>query len=115
MSYVQIEIGGKLRGLKFNSIARHEYLAITEGKKNPIIHSSGLIYAGLYGNCIVKREEPDFTFEDVCEWCDKVTDPNIFYKVLEVYKTTLPIPEEVKKKVAKKPVPQKNIKKRALK
>lgn len=29
-------------------------------------------YAGLMGNCKVKSEEPDFNFEDVCDWVDKL-------------------------------------------
>lgn len=115
MSYVKIEIGGKERGLKFNQLANVEYLTIVDGKTNPMIHSYALIYAGLYSNCIVKREEPDFSFEDVCEWCDQVKDANVFVKILETYKATLPVVDEVKKKVVKKKLPLKNTKKNVVK
>jgi hypothetical protein len=29
-----------------------------------------MVYGGLRGNSYVKREEPDYTFENVCDWCD---------------------------------------------
>lgn len=125
MSYVQIEIGGKLRGLKFNQFALAEHEVISEGNKNPVFHSYSLIYAGLLGNCKVKREELTHTvddkevvstFEDVTEWVDKISDPEIFKSVLAAYKSALPEPEKpLKKKAVKKIVPQKNIKKRVLK
>jgi len=129
MSYLQIEIGplkkdakgvdipgSNLRGLKFNQLAHVEYLTISAGSKNNVLYSYALVYAGLYANCIAKREEPDFTFENVCDWVDKITDEKVFENILAVYKSTLPeVPEDVKKKVAKKNLQQKNIKRKVLK
>jgi len=71
MSYLQINIGGKERGLKFNQLAIE-----TIAKYNDAETISGLLYAMIYGglkaNAYVKREEPDFTFEQVCDWVDEL-------------------------------------------
>lgn len=75
MSYIQVEIGGKLRGLKFNQLALEEF-----SKKLPNtgvdIPSTMLVYAevwgGLTGCSYVKSEEIDYTFEDVCDWVDEL-------------------------------------------
>ena len=73
MSYCKINIGGKERGLKFNQMAvmiMSEYAAADH-----LLATAGyaMIYAGLRTNCYVKREEPDFTFEDLCEWVEVVS------------------------------------------
>lgn len=116
-NYIQIEIGGLQRGLKFNQMADTEYRVKVGDQTNPIAHTYSMVWAGLIANCFVKGEELDFTFEDVCEWCEKVSDDD-FMKVLESYKSTkaflTDVPEEVKKKTVRKSV-QKNIKLNALK
>ncbi len=116
MSYIQIEIGGKLRGLKFNQMSDVEYQIKVGKSTNPIAHTYALIWAGLIANCFIKSEEPDFTFEDVCEWCATVKDED-FLKVKDAYFSTKAflkdIPDDVKKK-ALKSVP-KNTKRNALK
>ena len=116
MSYIQIEIGGKLRGLKFNQMSDVEYQIKVGKSTNPIAHTYALIWAGLIANCFIKSEEPDFTFEDVCEWCATVKDED-FLKVKDAYFSTKAflkdIPADEKKKVLKS-VP-KNTKRNALK
>ena len=73
MSYIQIEIGGQQRGLKFNKMAQLELAdKIVEGNFMSGIYA--LIYAGMKANCYVKQVEPDFTFEQVCDWCDVLPD-----------------------------------------
>lgn len=71
MSYIQIELGGKLRGLKFNQLAIEVI-----GTHNDTTTNTGFLYAmvygGLRGNSYVKREEPDYTFEQVCDWVDEM-------------------------------------------
>lgn len=69
-NYVQIEIGGKLRGLKFNQLSLQVY---TENVSHEQANSSAIyatFYAGLVGNCYVKKEEVDFSFENVTDWVD---------------------------------------------
>jgi len=110
-NYIQVEIGGKVRGLKFSQLAYVEYLTLTQGVTNNIFHSYALIYAGLFANCLVKREEPDFTFEQVTEWCDAVTDQSVFNKISEVFRDSLPKTEDdIKKKEVKKTSRQKSTK-----
>ncbi len=71
MSYIQIQIGGRLRGLKFNQIALEEVT-----KNSSEINAFGNIYAmfwgGLVGNAYAKREEVDFTFEQTNDWVDEL-------------------------------------------
>lgn len=69
MSYLQIELGGKLRGLKFNMVAIEEIAKQnTTGSNFGFIYS--MIYGGMYGCSVVKKEEIDYTYEDVSEWVD---------------------------------------------
>lgn len=72
MSYIQIELGGKLRGFKFNMMSLEVF---SKNINAEAVHTTSIyatFYAGLIGNCAVKREEPDFTFEDVCGWVDEL-------------------------------------------
>ncbi len=86
MSYVQIEIGGKLRGLKFNKMAQL-YIEQNINPGNVISGAYALVYAGLIANCYVKKEEPDFTFEDACDWADQLSDETLL-KVQAAYQET---------------------------
>ena len=116
MSYVQVEIGGKLRGLKFNKMAQ---LTLTE-KVVPGNAMSGvyaLVYAGLAANCYVKGELEDFTFEQVCDWADELSleDSNKIkaaFEQTEMYKQGQAYLAEVEASSKKKavPKPSKNIK-----
>lgn len=118
MSYVQIEAGGRLRGLKFNQFAIVAgYKKMPEGLED---ESTGycLLWGGLVGNCFVKQErltktviiedkpqEVSVTFEDVCDWYDllsaedkkKILDA--FDKAHEFQKG---LPKEEKKSKVKK-------------
>lgn len=73
MSYLQIEIGGKQRGLKFNQLAIEIMSQYNDtGTNTGFMYA--MIYGGLRGNSYVKREEPDYTFEQVCDWVDVLTN-----------------------------------------
>lgn len=111
-NYVQIELGGEKRGLKFNQGAHVEIQQLIEGQKNPVFVSYAVIYGGLIGNCFAKRIEPDFTFEQVCDWSDKM-NPADAPIILEAYKASLP-PVEDKKKIVTQSQ-RKSTKKNALK
>lgn len=78
MSYIKIDIGGKERGFKFNQLAMQEF-SLNYGRHNKLFESApelffvyNIFHAGLSGNCIVKNEEPDFTFYDVINWVDEL-------------------------------------------
>ena len=86
MSYINVEIGGKQRGLKFNKMAQ----LIIEQKiiaDNLMSGVYAVVYAGLKANCYVKGVEPDFTFEDVCDWTDGLED-SIILQITEAFKDT---------------------------
>lgn len=117
MSYVQIEIGGKLRGLKFNKMAQLTLQdKIQVGNLMSGIYA--LIYAGLTANDYVKGIELDYTFENVCDWADDLKDEELLkiqeaYQLTEAYKLGQSYLEDAKKKESRKP--SKSIKPKALK
>lgn len=88
--YIQVNIGGKDRGLKFNQMALEVF---TKNLDENAVKSSTIyatFYAGLVGNCYAKREEPDFTFEDVVDWVDELyeTDKEAIVKVCNAWEET---------------------------
>lgn len=75
--YIQANILGKPRGLKFGTLAAEQITmdlvalgVATQGNYSSAMISS-IIYWGLYNNTFVKRAELDVTFEDVCNWMDE--------------------------------------------
>lgn len=77
MSYIQIEIGGKLRGLKFNQMAVVILAQKADYQNFAATGNYAMIYGGLKANCYVKSEEPDFTFEEVCDWVDSLSQETL--------------------------------------
>ena len=109
MSYVQIEIGGRARGLKFNQMAMEiMYQHYVEDSTAGNVYA--MVYAGLRGNSYVKSEQPDYTLEQVCDWVDEISvkDPGLIKQVedamtsTEIFKELIKKGEENKKKVKKK-------------
>lgn len=95
-NYLQLELGGKKRGLKFNmnTLDKIEQLtgedptqflpatkSYSDAKKYAII----LIHAALLSNCDSKKEEPDFTESDVTEWYKELTFSEVT-EVINVFK-----------------------------
>lgn len=88
MSYIQIDIGGKLRGLKFNQLAI-EIISKHNTTDTTSAFMYAMIYGGLIGNSYVKQEEPDYTFEQVCDWIDELENKaEVISKVTEVLTST---------------------------
>lgn len=89
MSYIQIELGGKLRGLKFNMFALEEYtkrigMALNYAiKTNKDVNLSqatlvyACVYSGLIGNYYAKEIDQNFTFEDVTDWVDAASNADL--------------------------------------
>jgi hypothetical protein len=77
MSYVQIEIGGKLRGLKFNRMAMIIIAQKSDQNNYAASANYACIFAGLRANNYVKGVEDDFTFEQVCDWIDDLAPDEI--------------------------------------
>jgi hypothetical protein len=74
--YIQLELGGKKRGVKFGNYALMEYSKINNtgvaefNEQNPIKLCADLVYCGLKNNCFIKKEIEDFTQDDVLLWVD---------------------------------------------
>jgi hypothetical protein len=69
MSYLQIEIGGQQRGLKFNQLAI-ELMSMYNDNTTSMAFFYAVVFGGLKGNAYVKREEFNHTFEEVTDWVD---------------------------------------------
>lgn len=87
MDYLQINIGGKLRGLKFNQLAYITFYKFIDLENFDSTFHYAAVYAALLANAYVKREEFTETFETVCGWVDEATveDKNA---VLEAFNST---------------------------
>ena len=76
--YIQLELGGKKRGVKFGNYALMEYSKLNNtgvvefNEQNPIKLCADLVYCGLKNNCFIKKEIEDFTYEDVVIWIDEM-------------------------------------------
>ena len=73
MSYLQINIGGNLRGLKFNQMAYIVFYDHVDLDQYLATSYYAIAYAGLKANAYVKREEFTDSFETVCEWVDELS------------------------------------------
>lgn len=110
MSYIKIEFGGKERGFKFNQLAV-EVMAGLSSQTESSANVYAMFYGGLRGNSYVKREEPDYTFEEVCDWVDQLYAEKKTDLIKEVertltetqlYKSLVPEVKEEKKRTLKK-------------
>jgi hypothetical protein len=68
--YTEITINGRKAGLKFNMYAIEQFETI-KGRNGNIKNFTTIIWAGILGNAYVKQIEPEFTFEEVCDWLDE--------------------------------------------
>ena len=113
MSYIEVEIGGKVRGLKFTKYAMILINKKADLKNWAATANYAMVYAGLAANNYHKEVENDFNFEDVCEWVDEL-DAATIVKIdsalqnANAYKATIEaskiVIETNKKKLKKAPV-----------
>lgn len=100
MNYIQKEIGGKLRGLKFNRMADAEYFKRVGNNENSIFKAHCMIWSAMVANCYVKGIEVDFTFEETSDWCEELPDAEqakFYSDVMEVYKSVHKFEEDLPK------------------
>ncbi len=95
MSYIKVDIGGKERGLKFNTLAIRLFVTKMDIANFNLTANYAMIYAGLYANCYVKGEEVDFTFEEVVDWVEAldqktIDEISVVMASVEAYKKLLP-------------------------
>ncbi len=106
MSYIKIELGGKERGLKFNQLALEEMTKLFNSD-SATSNIYAMFWGGLKGNSFVKREEPDYSFEEVCDWVDEIYATKRLDVIIEVekalvetqlYKSLLEVEDKEEKK-----------------
>lgn len=88
-NYISVELGGKVRGLKFGvrailTAAKMLNISLSELKFDfsDFKTQATVIYCGLVSNCALKREDIDFTIEDVEIWADDLS----LIKLTEIFK-----------------------------
>lgn len=92
--YIQLELGGKKRGVKFGNYALMEYSKLNNtgvvefNDDNEIKLCADLLYCGLKNNCYIKREIQDFTYEDVMLWVDEMPMEQIT-EITKVFEETV--------------------------
>lgn len=90
-NYIQIEIGGELRGLKFNMLSRIEAAKKVDFDRLESTTLYAYVYAGLLANAYVKQVEFTTDYETVCDWVDAVPTEvqlQIIAKINEVFGTS---------------------------
>jgi hypothetical protein len=76
--YIQQDILGRQRGLKFGSLAAENILpelaalGVATGSDYSSAMIAIVVYWGLFNNAFAKRQELDVTFEQVCDWVDEI-------------------------------------------
>jgi hypothetical protein len=85
-----MDVLGRKRGLKFGMLAKQQ-ISLESQKLGRVLNGNSvdfalvpvIVYWGLFNNCYIKREDPDFTFEDVVNFVeDNVVNPDLFTPVL---------------------------------
>jgi len=116
--YIQLELGGKKRGIKLGNYALMEYSKINGtgvvefNNENPIKLCTDLIYCGLKNNAYIKREVMDFAMDDVLVWVDDMPIEQI-NDVINLFHESIKISEgvqEVQEAINPNPSPSKSVK-----
>lgn len=84
--YLNLNLGGVNRGIKFGNRALIDIMSkhqVSTGITFSFDLIVDLVYFGLLNNCMIKKENPDFTPEDVEQWVDDLEMP----KLMEIFNT----------------------------
>lgn len=82
--YINVELGGENRGIKFGNRALLDVMAkhqITGNIKFSFDLVVDLVFFGMVNNCMIKKQNPDFTEDQVTEWVDDMP----MEKLLEIF------------------------------
>lgn len=96
MNYLQLNIDGRLHGLKFNQMMYMVFYENLDQERFTATFYYAAVYAALKANAYVKKEEFITSFEEVCDWVDGMTEEDK-EKVMEVFNGTAYWKEQVKK------------------
>ena len=109
--YIQADILGRTSGLKFGMLAVQQ-IGKEMQKLGKVFGDNSIdlaavpviIYWGLFNNCYIKKEDPDFTFEDVVDFVDSnISTPELFTPIIQAFndskflQPTTQAPKEEKK------------------
>jgi hypothetical protein len=83
-NYISMEIGGKVRGLKFNvgtlkcladitGTDPLKYKSESDNFTDILPYATKIVHAALLSNCLSKKEAPDFSGEDIELWINDLT------------------------------------------
>ena len=80
--YINIKLGDKNRGIKFGNRALLDVMAKHQingeaGLKFSFDLLVSLVYFGLVNNCMVSKQNVDFTEEEVNQWVDDLPMPQL--------------------------------------
>ena len=110
--YIQADMLGRTRGLKFGMLAVQQ-IGMEMQKLGKVFGDNSIdlaavpviIYWGLFNNCYIKKEDPDFTFEEVVDFVDEnISSPDLFTPILQAFydskflQPTQQAPQEEQKK-----------------
>jgi hypothetical protein len=87
-NYLSLELGGKVRGLKFNigtlrclkdvaGVDPLDFKAESDKLSDLLPYAEKILHAALLSNCLSKKEAPDFTAEDIAAWFNDLDLPII--------------------------------------
>ena len=78
MSYIQVMFPDKVeRGLKFNNLAVREFWKTIDIGRYNATANYAMVWGGLVGNYFAKGIDQDFTFEQVIDWVDQMTQEQV--------------------------------------
>lgn len=115
MSYIQVNIGGQLRGLKFNQMAVITMANYLDYENLTATYLYSVVFGGLAANAFVKREEFTESFETVCDWVDEVSVEDAqkiqaCFEETQVYKKLVEVGQASTEEMTKKKQPKKSAK-----
>lgn len=71
--YINVSLGGKKRGVKFGNRALLDVMSkhqVSQGIKFSFDLIADLVFFGMVNNCMITKQNVDFTPEEVAEWVD---------------------------------------------
>lgn len=88
MGYLQFEIGGQKRGLKFDigtlkclqdlyNVDPFAFKSESNSMTELLPYATKILHAGLVRNCNIKKEAADFKVEEVDEWVAELDLPTL--------------------------------------
>jgi hypothetical protein len=113
MSFVEVNIGGEVRGFKFNQMAVITMAKYLDYDNLNATYLYAVVFGGLSANAFVKREEFTHSFETVCDWVDEMSIEDAqkvqaCFEETQVYKKLVEVGQASTEQMTKKKQPKKS-------